>query len=366
MGFRLHLSPMLAVATGAIFLAGLIAAPAMTGKVGAAASTRRYSHDHFRSHARPWKQWHRERDYLDRSSDRRHHARDRHPPKAWKQHRHPAHSQQPIASCIQKARVWSNRDRAGRRHLAKHCRRSQPRRPVHGAPAPLRPTQPASQATEPAQPPSLRQPAATSPHEPADVTGVTPTPMPGSPTTVCEPTTTSIRVTTTTTTQAPTTSGTSTTTTTRAPTTSGTTTTTTTRAPTTSGTTTTVEPTTETTPRQPPTTQTSSAGGQSPGPSYVPNPANSSDPSAQTVTTATVKPPSYSFQPAGPTGTSAPTTTMQASTIAQPTTSTVCEPTGGGRLSSTGSAVLPLLAAVVALFAGGFSVLLMARNRPAE
>ena len=333
MGFRLHLSRILAIATGAILFVGLLAAPATAG-------THRSRHDHRRSHAGSWKQWHRERDHPARFRNRHHHARHRRSPEAWKQHRHPARSLRPIASCIQEAKLWSNRVRAGR-HPAKHCRRSQPRRPIRSAPATLRPTQPVSHATQPARLAGGGRPAATSGHEPADVIGVAPTPTSSPPTTVCEPTTT-------TTTRAPTTSGTTTTTTTQAPTTSGTTTTTsttTTQAPTS----TTVEPTTTTTSGQPPTTQTTS-------PSYVPAPANQAGPTASPTTTG--------YQPAGPTGTSAPTTTLQASTTAQPTTSTVCQPNAGGQLPSTGSSALPMLAAVVVLFAGGLSVLRIARTRP--
>jgi LPXTG-motif cell wall-anchored protein len=44
----------------------------------------------------------------------------------------------------------------------------------------------------------------------------------------------------------------------------------------------------------------------------------------------------------------------------------VCEPTGGGQLPATGSSAISLFVAVAALFAGGLSVLLAARIRPAD
>jgi LPXTG-motif cell wall-anchored protein len=44
----------------------------------------------------------------------------------------------------------------------------------------------------------------------------------------------------------------------------------------------------------------------------------------------------------------------------------VCEPTGGGQLPATGSSAIPLFVAVVALFAGGLSVLLATRIRPVD
>jgi hypothetical protein len=311
MGFRLHLPPV--AATGAMLLTGLIAAPAMTGQAEATAGPRRHGHDQVRSHARSWKQWHRERDdHWDQPRGRRHYASDR----------------RLLASCTKAARVGSNRDRADRQRLAELCRRSRPRQPVRSTPATLRPTQLAPPTTP-------RRPAATSAgedeDEPADIIDVEPEPGSRSPTTVCEPTTT---------TRPPSTSGTPTTSTSSSSssTTTTTTTTTTTEPPTTSEMTTTSTITTT----RALTTPTSSAGEQPPG--YDPQPAG----------------PTGTSQPAGTTGTSQPAGNAGAST------STVCEPTGGGQLPSTGSSAIPLFVAVVALFAGGLSVLLAARIRPAD
>ena len=87
MGFRLHLPPSLAIAMGAVLLVGLITAPALTGQAEATASQRHHGRgqDQFRSTARGWKQWHRERDHhWERPWNRRHQASDRRWPRAWR------------------------------------------------------------------------------------------------------------------------------------------------------------------------------------------------------------------------------------------------------------------------------------------
>jgi hypothetical protein len=337
MGFRLQLPPVVAAATGAMLLTGLIAAPAIGGQAEATAGSRRHGHQ-LRSHASSWKQWHREPDHhWDRSRGRRRHAGDR----------------RSLASCVKAAKVWSDRDRADRQRQAERCRRPRPRQPVRATLASLRPTRLA-------QPTIPRRPAVTSADddedEPADSIDGEPEPGSSSPTTVCEPTTT--------TTRPPTTSGTTTSTsTTTSSSTTTTTTTTTTEPPTTSETTTTSTITTT----RALTTPTRSAGEQPPG--YVPQRAGPSGTGAEPTTTTTPRPPGHGFQPAGTTTTSQPagaTGTSQPAGTAGSPTSTVCEPTGGGQLPATGSSAIPLFVAVVALFAGGLSVLLATRIRPVD
>jgi LPXTG-motif cell wall-anchored protein len=318
-GFRLHLPPSLAVTTGAVLLAGLITAPALTGQAEATASPRHHGqgHDQSRSTARAWKRWHRENDHhWEKSWNRHHHTSDRRWPKAWKKRWQQARDPRPITSCIRAAKAWSDRDRAGHRRLAKLCVTSRRRRPVRPSPAHHQPFQP----VRPAAPTTTRRPTTTSPGNPPASTDVEPTTSSSPPTTVCEPATT---------------------------------TTSTTIEPTTTSTT--IEPTTTSTTIEPTTTEgtTASTGAppttgnsQPPDPSYVPDPPDSEPAPAETTTNTT---------------TGGPTTTTRS-----PTTSTVCAPsTSPGQLPSTGSGATPLLMAGVALLASGLSILLARRGRAA-
>jgi LPXTG-motif cell wall-anchored protein len=349
MGLRLQLPPMLAATMGALLVAGLVAAPA-PGAAEAPASTRRHGHDDVRS-ARSWTSRHRQGDYRsDRPGSRHRHARDHRPPRAWTQRRHRARDRLHIDACVAAAGAWSWQSRARHRVLVRRCLGVEPRRP--GRPIPV--LRPPARLVRPAAPP---RPLTASTDEPPAVAGAGPTPSSrpiasgmsgteGSPTTVCEPTTTSTRP--------PRTSGPTTTTST---TTTGTTTTTTTTPPTTdttSGTATSgTSASTSTTTTGPPPTRTGSAGGQPTGrPSYefppaVPPPSNGGPTSSDTMGT------SGGVSPTGPNEAGGSATT------------TVCEP-AGGRLPSTGSDAAPLLLAAFALFASGLGVLLAVRSRSAH